>query len=581
MKILIDFTVSYAKTCNSSCKLWWERSDYLTWMDNSCSSSDGWNGLPEDWQDLLEVQPSELLPWQWQIRQDATVTATSGNVRHCPSAGAKLGAFAAVNIAMAVLTPILGRRDVVQKLSLGRLGHQGSKLWLLTGPLSALLHISSNAIAATLIKHTPGYSKIDVGNLILLWCTRPRIAWLVIVLIPWGAKDHIYFSVAASTLVAEVAMQIIGSVYMGLATQYARKQKFYRIGMLTSVPRGKDALVMYAGSLLWLTVIAFAILACLSSVLGVSQYVSSLGRFIRGASRKARKQRKTCQSAMRRLLRAKQKAVNFEAIHQESLRQTYQVQPKVSDEYEELIRGWRETTRMSQKLVDYIDKDGPAFHKQEMKTEKLSKRLNKINTRGQTREHLDFTAEAQRSIANFEQRKNYMNSLPPQELETIEELNWISQARGRVQRMRSTTVLNFEYAQEDDMAMATPPTAALNVLVREMDTLKNLWAKLESVLEALSEAWAEQNRARQQEEAKRHEDPSSRLRTMAAQTVVGMIGCWIAQWIWWIGYIRVSGDAYVTPLRSIDRYNLLTTTQILSSKFISSSSAMDWVLRNR
>jgi predicted TIM-barrel fold metal-dependent hydrolase len=354
--------------------------------------------------------------------------------------------------------------------------------------------------------------------------------------------------VAASTLVAEVAMQIIGSVYMGLATQYARKQKFYRIGMLTGVPRGKDALVMYAGSLLWLTVIAFAILACLSSVLGVSQYVASLGQLIKGASRKAHKQRKRCETTMTRLLRAKQKAVNFEALHRESLRQTYQNQPKSSDEYEELIRCWRETTRMGRRLVGYIDKDQPEFHKEEMKMEKLRKRRDKINARGQRHQYPALMTEARRSIADFEQSRNYMNSLPPQELETIQNVNWISEALERVRIMRSTTVLNFEYAQEDDMAMITPPTAALNVLAHEMETLKNLWVKLESVLEALSKAWAEQHRARQQEEAKRHEDPTSRLRKMAARTVVGMIGCWIAQWIWWIGYIRVSGDAYVTLL---------------------------------
>lgn len=38
-----------------------------------------------------------------------------------------------------------------------------------------------------------------------------------------------------------------------------------------------------------------------------------------------------------------------------------------------------------------------------------------------------------------------------------------------------------------------------------------------------------------------------RLRNFAITTVVGMFGCWIAQWVWWIGYIRTLGDSYCPP----------------------------------
>jgi hypothetical protein len=29
--------------------------------------------------------------------------------------------------------------------------------------------------------------------------------------------------------------------------------------------------------------------------------------------------------------------------------------------------------------------------------------------------------------------------------------------------------------------------------------------------------------------------------------VVGMLLCWIAQWLWWAGYIGVAGDRYCPP----------------------------------
>jgi hypothetical protein len=144
----------------------------------------------------------------------------------------KLGAFAAVNAAMFLLVPVLGRRDVIQKLTKGFCGRRGSRMWFLTGPVAVVLHVMSNAIAASLIKSTPGFGAVNVGQLILLWCTRPRLAWMIVALLPWQAKEAIYFSVATSTLLAEVVLQGLGAYYTGIATNYARRQKFYLSGRL-------------------------------------------------------------------------------------------------------------------------------------------------------------------------------------------------------------------------------------------------------------------------------------------------------------------------------------------------------------
>ncbi|KAF2679979.1 hypothetical protein K458DRAFT_345854 [Lentithecium fluviatile CBS 122367] len=271
--------VSYENTCNTNCKLSWEREEYLNWMNTTCSPVYSWGGLPSNWVDLLQVQDTELLPWSWRIQiaegaqsaQDPALARTEAG--HCPSVAQKLAAFAAVNAAMALLTPILGRRDVMKKITFGVFGKRASMMWLLTGPLTVLLHVASNAIAALLIKRTRGFEGVDVGQLILLWCTRPRLAWMVVILIPFQAADEIYFSVASSTLLAEMVLQGIGAYYMGTATNYARRQKFYEAGRLIRTHKGKDAMVMYAGSIIWLCVIFIAVATCIWSLLGMSLIV--------------------------------------------------------------------------------------------------------------------------------------------------------------------------------------------------------------------------------------------------------------------------------------------------------------------
>jgi hypothetical protein len=103
---------------------------------------------------------------------------------------------------------------------------------------------------------------------------------MVVALIPWQAKNSIYFSMAASTLLAEIMIQILSSAYMGIASNYARRQKFYDAGCLTNTPHGRDALVMYAGSILWLAAIIFAIVGCSWSILGINGRIAALGQAV-------------------------------------------------------------------------------------------------------------------------------------------------------------------------------------------------------------------------------------------------------------------------------------------------------------
>ena len=61
---------------------------------------------------------------------------------------------------------------------------------------------------------------------------------------------------------------------------------------------------------------------------------------------------------------------------------------------------------------------------------------------------------------------------------------------------------------------------------------------------ALGNRWELLSTQRQrEEEEEKKQDPGTKLKLIAAKALVGMIGCWVAQWVWWIGYIRLAGDS--------------------------------------
>ncbi|OCK89295.1 uncharacterized protein K441DRAFT_681270 [Cenococcum geophilum 1.58] len=647
--------MGFDRTCNRNCKLSWERKEYLEWMNSTCSSTQDWNGLPKNWTALLVVQEDELLPWNWQIRATNS-TAT----QHCPSTAAKLGAFAAVNIAMALLVPILGRWDVIKQITFGLLGKRGSRAWLLTGPVTVGLHVASNAIGAYLIKSTRGYEAVNIWQLILLWCTRPRLAWMIVALIPWQAKDFIYFSVAASTLLAEVALQILGSICMGLASNYARKQHFYVADRLSQTPHGQDALVMYAGSLLWLIVILFAIATCAWSILGVNQHIAAFGQIIRGSRRKAKRHHKR---AIKRATRLAAKAA------QEAKRRASQ--PHVSHELDSketslaagfslTLQSWNELDKNWEELQKYLKDDADAFKKAEKSLRLKSKQLRKALKKGAAPENLfqevhsaeevhdrlyglwhsvpterlqegtagysscgievesannsmtlvmDRVATINSRCAEYRQRLNDMNteiddiagllkrydrssnSVPglPSNRSEQSILLFVQRdmknlaARSHKQRERNssafpTTEATLQRRREQLTKLRTgisleqqrqtlltvrgqegndgTRTGLLLDLHREQETLARFqiiqrrwhaivqeWADVEKEWRSLQTEWEKVVEQRKKEVEEQERDQTARLKSIAVKTILGMVACWIAQWVWWVGYIRVAEDS--------------------------------------
>jgi hypothetical protein len=104
---------------------------------------------------------------------------------------------------------------VVEWITFGRLGKAHSGSWKFMGPFMAVLQLLVNIANALIIKSLPGYSQVDVKTLVLLWCTRPRMAWMVIILIPYQAEEVMYFNCAASSLFSELILQLLSSYTFG------------------------------------------------------------------------------------------------------------------------------------------------------------------------------------------------------------------------------------------------------------------------------------------------------------------------------------------------------------------------------
>lgn len=583
----------------------------------------GWDGLPKNWTSLLSVQEWELLPWSWQVR------ANNGQASHrngtfnksgsdtCPSTAAKLTAFAAANIAMAILVPIIGRRDVMKKLTRGFCGRRGSRMWILVGPLTVVLHIVSNTVGALLIRSTPGYQDIDVGQLILLWCTRPRMAWMVIALIPWQAKSAIYFSVAASSILSEAILQTLGSVYMGIATAYAGRQKFYRVGRLTHVPHGTDALVMYAGSLLWLVMIVFALVACGWTLLDVNRHVAGLAQRARGLPRQANKQHRT---ANHRIGKWAERQAEIQKRQRKSARSTECEADRETlvAQYLPLRQAWQDLASRWANLHEYLTEDVKAIKAARKDLRKKGKMLQRAKRRGASAVvERRYFADAQSLVENL---VGLWRSKPANSLEEVQEQNRpFQESRNAANESKSDMLvrlneegksyekerrrleeinkqirdldrrINLKTAQlqvpsrlnsytvngqleadtrslraEKERLVAErgsegPGGAGSGLLRRlawykqylpqlaeihgEWGAIAHGWDEVLKSVMTLENRWELLSTQRQREEEEEKQDPGTKLRLIAAKALVGMIGCWVAQWVWWVGYIRLAGDS--------------------------------------
>lgn len=275
------------------------------WIQNMCNGS--WTDAYKHF-DLMAEQDWHqfVLPWNWTVRAENASDLPIPDQK-CPKTQSYLGVFAAENIVflfVAVAYFVLKlvwirykytRGSFVKTISdafrpvksaisrcFGRDGHGStnglfaSATWIAI--LLSAVQLGFNFASAYIIKHNPGYEDVPAPLLALLFCARPRIGWLAcgLSLCPdrWlirhfglSERDDSLLegrmsvnSVAIGSALSEIIMQILGSYSLGKTAHVGVDRKFYLIHRLRPFEYGQPARLMYLGALFWL-------IACVAIIL--------------------------------------------------------------------------------------------------------------------------------------------------------------------------------------------------------------------------------------------------------------------------------------------------------------------------
>jgi hypothetical protein len=127
--------------------------------------------------------------------------------------------------------------------------------WILGGVLLGCIHLLANLANAAIIQYTPGYEDILAVQLMLLWCSLPRLSWLPIS--SHGTKNPEFQDMTSSmsAMFAEAILQAFSFYHMCLTVNYGRIHDFY-FGALSRATRSPFAALMFSGALAWLFIVA-------------------------------------------------------------------------------------------------------------------------------------------------------------------------------------------------------------------------------------------------------------------------------------------------------------------------------------
>ncbi|KAK3311937.1 hypothetical protein B0H66DRAFT_614190 [Apodospora peruviana] len=609
--------ISYPETCADTCTLAFERRDWLSYLNETCLSPiPDWKGLPSNWVSLLSVQTTDLRPWQSVVVSNTPLLPIGSEKVNCPSPESNLGVFAAVNLAMLLLTPILGRRTVVAKLSFGLLGKAHSQGWMLMGPVMACMHTAANLINVAVIRATPGYESTSIATLTMLWFTRPRLAWLVIALVVFQADEAMYLSCAATTLTAEILLQLLTAYVMGFVANHARKQDFYSIShgrnVLDALPKGGgDALAMYAGALLWLVVVVVMIYAVAVAVIDVNGAIVSLARVLgmesRGQKKFAKDAKKMEEAVKRAQAAVEERLEDYSplentgegAVEWDPRTAKFVMLPRTAEETNaqlerhswfsvlDQIKG-RKQGQLSKgevevlgqiEVLEQLDASFRALQTLAEGPETAYKEaIRKLNVEGDRKKHQEAAASENPGL---EQGKVAAEEPAPSQGEAVDALaeEIMSRATEEVSTVLHPLLARIGalMAELQDVRAGPPPLGTwsseedskprkdwpdgLNDLAAERWVVWNRWKNIRELASSLEKMW--QTRTTLMTSAQWVSKMRSSLRNAIRNTLIGMCACWVAQWLFWVGFVRLyTPDAYCPP-----KLTYLALTWIFMSVF--------------
>ncbi|RGP61340.1 hypothetical protein FLONG3_10574 [Fusarium longipes] len=230
--------------CQGACQNFESRKQYVEWLLTLCDDVKDWHGLPKNWHEILVPQPVDMIPWDWNLHPEHPRRT------NCGSYTETISAFVFVNL-VTILAVYLGER--LSRSSNNLESHSKGQAWALKGLILASVQLAGSCINVQIIQSTPGCEDVPVFQLLLLWCSLPRLGWLVI------APDRIHrpeandLATACSGLYAEALLQTLNIYLMTTVVTYGLWNGFY-FGVLPNTEVGYSAWLMYGGALLWLFV---------------------------------------------------------------------------------------------------------------------------------------------------------------------------------------------------------------------------------------------------------------------------------------------------------------------------------------
>ncbi|KAK4206777.1 hypothetical protein QBC37DRAFT_457539 [Rhypophila decipiens] len=578
--------LSYPATCPESCLLAFDRPTWLSFLNTTCSPAfppQDFTVLPQNWTSLLNVLISDLRPWPTVVSPDLSEALAFSTSLSCPSAAANLGVFAAVNIAMLIITPILGRRTVVSKLTFGILGKPHSQGWMLMGPLTAMLQTSANLLNAALIRSTPGYAGTSMTTILLLWFSRPRLAWLSVGLVGFQSGRAMYLSVAATSLTAEMILQLLSVYTMGFVANHARKQGFYKLGNYQAVitasgdgddsTMGTDAMAMYAGALLWLIVVIITLAIVGKAVFDVNvaignfKWTSGLDIF---SSKKEGKLRDEIEELKRQVDRAERDVGTW--LDNTTLTRTLMSRNQKLA-WEEISRQIRETksnqTEEGQSRADWTRRTeyrrvrgGGQQGALDVLLESLGELRNCASEReGKYKAAVSRLGEGQFAegrgnddqdmVATRQEADDLAASIGYLATDQIDILEWTkAQAKDSLSRIDprrddKNNALAAKHARVEERncwyvhnhVVGSKNESGVVALTAESKAAWRRWKDIADLTTRLERLWAQ--RRKLPTGTQWILQTQSKLRRVVLITIFGMFGCWIAQWLFWVGFVRL------------------------------------------